>query len=343
MPLTSDLTINVAKFDPASNSQQSKKLNNVLIQNGESGPKWYEVGAPKYREMRWKGETAFPAPKLLPQAIDISIPSCDSGRDIPCRLMYPSARKTEEERKKSRGVVMHFHGGGWVLGDQNSSDPFIQAYADAGDLAVISVGYRHAPEDPFPKGPQDCFDAGEYLLKNAESQYGAPLRFIGGESAGAHLSLLTTFHLLKKYPDLKLSGLLLHYGCYDLTWLPAAKHFDRNLILSYKIMDHFVKAFLPDMSLDQRKDPSVSPYYEHLEKFRGRLPSALFTIGTEDPLLDDSVAMATKWMIFGGETILKVYSGSPHGFNRFPHEALKEAGEATEDTHTYIRDCLEKL
>jgi acetyl esterase/lipase len=76
---------------------------------------------------------------------------------------------------------MHLHGGGWVLGDEKSSDTLCQFYADTGDLAVISVGYRHAPEDPFPKGPEDVLDAGEYMVKNSEKNYGGPLLFIGGE------------------------------------------------------------------------------------------------------------------------------------------------------------------
>ncbi|KAK6601304.1 esterase/lipase/thioesterase [Botrytis cinerea] len=73
------------------------------------------------------------------------------------------------------------------------------------------------------------------------------------------------------------------------------------------------------MSDEQKKHPLVSPYYEDLEIFRGRLPSALFTCGTEDPLLDDSVTMATKWMM------------------------LKEAIDAQEDTKTWIKDCMANL
>lgn len=68
-----------------------------------------------------------------------------------------------------------------MLGDEKSTDTLLVHYADAGDLAVISAGYRHAPEDPFPAGPNDCADAAEWLVKNAEREYGAPLRFIGGE------------------------------------------------------------------------------------------------------------------------------------------------------------------
>jgi acetyl esterase/lipase len=64
--------------------------------------------------MRLKGETPLPLPELLPQALETSIPSRDSGRAIPCRLIYPSSRKTPEERQKCKGTVLHIHGGGWV-------------------------------------------------------------------------------------------------------------------------------------------------------------------------------------------------------------------------------------
>lgn len=336
----SDITIDVSKFEPAAISEQTTKLNQHIIDIFESAPKWYEVGAQKYREMRLNGETPLPPPKLLPQAIEISMPSRNSGRTIPCRLMYPSSCKTPEDRQKCKGSVLHIHGGGWVLGDHNSHDNLLQLYADAGDLAVLSVGYRLAPENPYPQGPQDCMDVGEYLVKNSEKDYGGSLRFIGGESAGAHLSTLVVFHLLKAQPDFKLSGLLLHFGCYDMTMLPEARNFKKSLILNAKIMDEFMKAFLPGMALAEKKDPAISPYYEDLKPFRGKLPSALFTCGTEDPLLDDSLAMATKWMASGGEAIIKIYPGACHGFIGFAPEILEEAGKALEDTKTYIRQCM---
>ena len=87
-------------------------------------------------------------------------------------------------------------------------------------------------------------------------------------------------------------------------------------------------------------DTARGGYYENLEPFRGRLPAAIFTIGTEDPLLDDSVVMATKWLMTGGKAVLKVYPGAPHGFIGFPAEMLKEAGEALVDTQTFIQECL---
>ncbi|KAK0100410.1 hypothetical protein ONS95_008360 [Cadophora gregata] len=343
MPLTSDITINAAKFDPASNSEQSRQLNDVIESKFDAVGAWYEVGAEKYRQMRWAGETALPPPVMLPQALDFTIPSREKGRAIPCRLMYPQARKTEEERKGVKGVFMHIHGGGWVLGDEKSHDGLLQFYADVGDLAVVSVGYRVAPENPFPKGPEDCIDAGEYLAKNAESLYGAPLKFMGGESAGAHLSVIVTFHLLKTQPEFKLpGGLLLHFGGYDLSKLPSSVHWKRNIVLNGPIIDRFMNAFLPNHNLDERRVGAISPYYEDFSPFRGRLPSALFTIGTEDPLVDDTVVMSVKWMMFGGEAIVKVYPGACHGFIGFAPSLLKEAGEALDDTKTYIQDRVGK-
>ena len=62
-----------------------------------------------------------------------------------------------------------------------SQDPLLKSLADGANVAVISIGYRLAPEHPFPKGPQDCFDAAEWLVDNSKSHFGVPLKFIGGE------------------------------------------------------------------------------------------------------------------------------------------------------------------
>jgi acetyl esterase/lipase len=62
-----------------------------------------------------------------------------------------------------------------------SQDPLLQTIANDGNLAVISVGYRLAPEHPFPAGPQDCFDAVDWLVRNSREYFGKEMLFIGGE------------------------------------------------------------------------------------------------------------------------------------------------------------------
>jgi len=106
-------------------------------------------------------------------------------------------------------------------------------------------------------------------------------------------------------------------------------------------MQNFINAFLPNFTLEQKRDASVSPYYEDVEQFRGKLPPAIFTIGTEDPLVDDSINMGVKWSIAGGESVVKVYPGAAHGFIAFG-ESLKEAMQCLEDTAEFIKDCLAK-
>ena len=113
--------------------------------------------------------------------------------------------------------------------------------ADHSQLTVLSVGYRLAPENPYPAGNEDCFDIGEYLVGHAERDFGAPLLFMGGDSAGGHLSVVTCFHLLKARPDFAFRGLVLNFGAYDISgFMPQAWLFNLPLVLDVGIMQKFI-------------------------------------------------------------------------------------------------------
>ena len=107
MAPTSDINIDASKFHPDSIPQQIKEVNNVIREQTLANPKWWEVGAPKYREMRLNGETPLPKPVILDGSA-FDIPSRDAGRKIPCRIMKP-------DNGQYSHLVMHIHGGGWVL------------------------------------------------------------------------------------------------------------------------------------------------------------------------------------------------------------------------------------
>lgn len=152
----------------------------------------------------------MPKPQVLESGKDSTLPSREQSRKISTRTFYP-------ESGTPKGVFLHIHGGGWVLQTEAYQDIMLQEYASSGSLIVISVGYRLAPENPYPAGNEDCFDAGEYLVDNAEKEYGVPLMFIGGDSAGGHLSVLTAFKLLETRPAWKAKGLVLNFGAFDLS------------------------------------------------------------------------------------------------------------------------------
>lgn len=159
------------------------------------------------------------------------------------------------------------------------------------------------------------------------------------QSAGGHLSLLAIYHLLRAKPDFILSGgLVLHFPATDLSHLPSTYAIPSAPILSYTDISNFADAFLPSMSYVERKQPRVSPLYENLENFRGRLPRLLATCGTNDPLLDDSVFLVAKWQMAGGEATLKCYEGAVHGFIAFPPNLLETAGRGKEDVTEWLKN-----
>ncbi|MFE4630638.1 alpha/beta hydrolase [Streptomyces mirabilis] len=93
------------------------------------------------------------------------------------------------------GVYLHIHGGGWAFGSADGQDERLWRLAEQAGLAVVSVEYRLAPEHPFPAGPDDCEAAARWLVKHAAAEFGTERLLIGGESAGAHLSVVTLLRL----------------------------------------------------------------------------------------------------------------------------------------------------
>lgn len=285
--------------------------------------------------MRANNLTPIPGPTILPSGTPTSIPSRDPGREIPCRIFKP-------ERGPPKGIFYHIHGGGWVLFSESHQDPLLKFLADTMHVTVISIGYRLAPENPYPAGPNDCLDVAQWLVDNDKSAFGAELLFIGGESAGAHLSVATCFKLIETRPNFAFRALVLNYGAFDLTMsMPQIRRFDVPLVLTRDEMAKYVEAFTPGMTIEQRRDPAVSPLFADLPGLArrtrsGRLPPCFFSIGTMDLLLDDSMSMAMRWLMGGAEAVLKVYPGAPHGFTLDAPNVCPGSGE-------YRRDVIEFL
>lgn len=270
------------------------------------------VGAVRVREMRDSGEGPFPAAETLDHAEDRVFAG------VPVRVIVPD---------RVRGIYLHIHGGGWALGDARAQDPALDRIATRAQVAVVSVQYPLAPEDPYPAGPDACERAALWVLDNMSGEFGTDRLVIGGESAGAHLSAVTILRLRDRHDALEdVVGANLVYGCFDLTGTPGVRGWTENLILSPGNLRYFFDSFLPDRDEAARRDPDISPLYAEL----GGLPPALFTVGTRDPLFDDSVLMHARWLTAGNRAELAVYPDAVHGFDAFAGEMGAAARERTD-------------
>ncbi|KOX48184.1 alpha/beta hydrolase [Streptomyces sp. NRRL F-7442] len=214
------------------------------------------------------------------------------------------------------GVYLHLHGGGWAFGSADGQDEKLWRLAVEARLAVLSVDYRLAPEHPFPAGPDDCEAAARWLVDRAEAEFGTARLLIGGESAGAHLSVLTLLRLRDRHG---ITGTFraahLAFGPYDLSMTPSQRLFDpRRLLSNSESVRGSYELFTPGMGPEERRDPEVSPLYAGLTG----LPPARFVVGTQDPLLDDSLFLAQRWQSAGAPAQLDVVAGAMHGFTLFP-------------------------
>ncbi|KAK2606242.1 hypothetical protein QQS21_003290 [Conoideocrella luteorostrata] len=337
MAIASDITLDSSRFIQANVAQDTIKINARLETITSEVPKWYEIGAAKYREMREKGELPFPPPVSLIEAKEARLLSRNPGRTIPIRIYKP------DNGQPSRGIYLHIHGGGFVLSSHQHNDINLRRYANNLQLTAISVGYRLAPEDPWPAAVHDCFDVVEHLVDYGPAMFGASLALLGGESAGSCLTALTAFHLLRTRPAHRIAGIIFPFGQFDLTLnLPKMSSFQRPLIINREIMQQFRDAYTPGMAPADRRNPLVSPLYDDIEglsRVQGSLAPALFICGTEDPLLDDTLLMGMKWMMTGSESIVKIYPGVSHGFTSVP--GFKPAQEAISIALQFAKEKLE--
>jgi len=224
-----------------------------------------------------------------------------------------------------RAVVLEIHGGGWSLGTARSDDIQNENMARTCKVAVVSVDYRLAPEHLFPACINDCKAAAKWLVNNAMKEFGTDKLFIFGASAGGHLSAVTTLYIRDSLHAIdKVKGVNLIYGCFDLSRTPSCRMAtDSTILLNKKYMDDTYELVFHGWNKEQLRNPQYSPLYADLKN----LPPALFTIGTADPLIDDTYFMEARWRLAGNKTFLAIYPESSHAFNFFPTQMARAANE----------------
>jgi acetyl esterase/lipase len=304
-----DTSFRPDQFKPQAVSDETRAINAALARQLAFAAPPADMATARASFAR--GDGPIPATPKSPRAETIAI-NDQNGREISLRVVAPPAPK---------GVFLHIHGGGWWAGTADMRDNDLERIAETAGLACVSVDYRLAPEYPYPAAPDDCESAALWLIAHAKERFGSTRLIIGGESAGAHLAVVTLLRLRDAGHAEAFCGASLIFGVYDLTLTPSARRAEETLVTNRRRIEAAVTAFLAEDA--DRRHPDISPLYADLTS----LPPALFTVGTLDPLLDDSLFLWARWIAAGNAGQLAVYPGGVHGFTTFPGKLAADAKE----------------
>jgi acetyl esterase/lipase len=266
---------------------------------------------------RMNAPDAPPSPfPLQPKAPHAQVRKVKGARrEVEVRIIPPKTGSP-------RGAYLHMHGGGLMFGTADQDDPMLERIADATGLACVSVEYRLAPAHPYPAAWDDCEAAAAWLAKEVKAEFGGGALAIGGESAGATLAVPVLVRMRDKHGFTGFDAANLSYGNYDTSGSPS-NHWNgmNRYLLDEGAIAMCSNAYAPDVAT--RRNPDMSAVYANLKD----MPPALFSVGTLDAFLDDSLFLYARWIAAGNEAELAVYPGAPHAFNVLghPHAAAANA------------------
>jgi len=288
-------------FDPSLVNPETAALNEQIERLSANLPNPIDVGIEALREARVKGRGLFGPIIRSENGENGTIPGPTGNLGI--RIFVPET---------VNGVYLHFHGGGWAMGAADYQDGRLEETAQRAQVAVISVDYRLAPEHPYPAPVDDAETAAQWIVENAVSDFGTDRIVVGGSSAGAHLAVAAMLRMRDRHGYTGFAGANLTYGFFDLSLTPSARNWgDRMLVMDTDLCRWFADMYADGADLT---DPDVSPMYADL----WGMPPAIFTVGTLDPLLDDTLLLATRWSGAGNIAELSVVPGAAHGFAGAP-------------------------
>jgi cation diffusion facilitator CzcD-associated flavoprotein CzcO/acetyl esterase/lipase len=217
-----------------------------------------------------------PPPPEVGEVVDGTMPG--PARQLGYRLYRPATTGPHP-------VVAYFHGGGWVLGNLDTDDSLCRDLCTRIDAVVVSVDYRHAPEDRFPAAVDDAFAATRWVAANAAELGGLPRQLVvAGWSAGANLAAVVC--QLARVDGPEIVGQLLLHPVTDSDL--SRRSYEENgegFVMTKALMSWFWNHYCDE---DDRTDPRASPLRGEL----GGLPPACVVTGEFDPLRDEGAAYA---------------------------------------------------
>jgi acetyl esterase len=295
----------------------------------EAGRPPYEtVSPPEARELYLKARLVTnPEPPELKSVHPLAIPS--PAGPIPARVYTPmNLRNTNGA---APGLVF-FHGGGWVIGDLDSHDVVCRKLSDEGQLIVIAVDYRLAPEHKFPAAVDDAIAATKWIALHAK-QLGldASRLVVGGDSAGGNLAAVVAISS-RDGDGPAIAGQVLIYPATDFAMThPSHSERETSILLTHSVIrwfrDHYLNG--PADVNDWRASPARA------KTLIGLPPTYVLTAGA-DPLRDEGNEYAVRLKEAGVAVTHRTFAGQFHGFFTMG-KLLQQANLAARDIGTWLK------
>ena len=259
------------------------------------------------------------------EVTDRHIPGPDG--DLPVRIYRPAG--TSEPLP----TVVYFFGGGWTLGSIDTSDEICRDLANSAPCQVITVGYRLAPEHPFPAAVHDCYAAISWIADNAVELGADRGRLaVAGDSAGGNLAAVVAL-LARDRGGPGLAAQVLVYPNTDYRGdTESMRDNDDEALFNRRSVAWYWSQYLttPEDGLD----PLVSPL---LAEDLSALPPALVITAEYDPLRDEGERYAERLRAAGVPVVATRYPGMVHGF--FAMAGVLDGGRrARGHVSSYLRD-----
>ncbi len=281
--------------------------------NSLPGPKSHEAGPVEARNMMIASRHVADAPTgALAVIRDLACPGPNG--EIGLRLY--DARASRD----AGPLLLFLHGGGFVLGDLDTHEPFCAEMARALDMPVLAVDYRLAPEHPWPAGVEDAIAAARWAAESPEALGRAVTGLVTcGDSAGGNFAIVVSLALRDEPARVPVLAQWPIYPAADPgRGYPSYQDFCEGHLLTRDGMNWFEACYRADAA-DWRYSPLV--------KSQAGMPPTLVVTASLDPIRDQGRAYAAACVQAGVPTIFREAEGNIHGFINLRKAIPSSAGD----------------
>ncbi len=273
--------------------------------------------------VRRSARTVSGPPLPMAQVLEFEFPG--PGGNLPARLYVPHGAPPPP-----RPMIVHFHGGGWMVGDLETNDSACRFLAAHSGVSILSPTYRLAPEHPYPAAVEDAQAAFRWAFALAPELGADPARIaVGGDSAGGNMAAGVCIAMRDGDGPRAAMQLLIYPATEAIDEAPSRRLFNQGFILTQQDIDVCERAYLPDKSLGYEPLASIL----RAPDLSGLPPAYVATAGF-DPFRDEGEAYAMRMREAGVPVAVRRHPRLIHTFanltavSRSARSAMAEAAGA---------------